>query len=178
MVRKPGYGSRAPGDPISAGGFEDFAVISATSTLPARVSARIAVIAAMTLLCACSHVQKLWPWHHAPAAPEPPVTELEVVATAGETAPVLAQTWDRNSLRVALDGVAGTGELKLRPVQGHGWPIRLEFAVRPGSFAQLEVRGEQRVIMNVPATGAQAVLAVPQGLYAPRTKELTLRYGS
>ena len=153
-------------------------MISATSTSPAYIRARIALIAALALLAGCSHVQKLWPWHHAPAAPAAPVIELEVVAAAGETAPVLPQTWDRNALRVALDGLAGTGEIKLRPVQGHGWPIRLEFAVRPGSFAQLEVQGEQRVILKVPASGAVAVLAVPQGLYAPRTKELTLRYGS
>jgi len=152
-------------------------VISATSTPFAYVRARLALIAGLALLAGCSHMQKLWPWHHAPAAPAPPVIELEVVAAAGETAPVLPQSWDRNALRVALDSLAGTGEIKLRPVQGHGWPIRLEFAVRPGSFAQLEVQGEQRVILKVPATGAVVVLAVPQGLYAPRTKELTLRYG-
>jgi hypothetical protein len=155
-----------------------FIVISATSSPPPRVSTRLALIAAISLLGACSHVQKLWPWHHAPAAPAPPVTELEVIVEPGVTAPVLPQTWVRNALRVSLDGLAGTGELKLRPVQGHGWPIRLEFSVRPGSFAQLEVRGEQRVIINVPAAGTEAVLAVPTGLYAPRTKELTLRYGS
>jgi hypothetical protein len=153
-------------------------VISATSNPPLYASARLALIAAMTLLGGCSHVQKLWPWHHAPAAPAPPVTELEVVADPGITAQVLPQSWARNALRVSLEGVAGAGELKLRPVQGHGWPIRLEFSVRPGSFAQLEVRGEQRVILSVPATGPVAVLAVPQGLYAPRTKELSLRYGS
>ena len=178
MVRKPGCCSRELNGPYSAGGFEEFAVISATSSPLPRISTRVALIAALTLLSACSHMQKLWPWHHAPAAPAPPVAELEVVAEAGVTAQVLPQSWDRNALRVSLEGLAGAGELKLRPVQGHGWPIRIEFAVRPGSFAQLEVRAEQRVIMNVPATGAVAILPVPQGLYAPRTKEMTLRYGS
>ena len=153
-------------------------MISATSNAPPRACARFALIASLALLGACSHVQQLWPWHHAPAAPEPTVNELVVIAGEGVTAPALVQTWDRNALRVALNGIAGEGELRLRPAQGHGWPIRLEFAVQPGSFAHLEVRGEQRVVMSVPATGAVTVLPVPQGLYAPATTELTLRYGS
>jgi hypothetical protein len=90
---------------------------------------------------------------------------------------VLPQTWDRNALRVDLTGMTGEGEMKLRLAQGHGWPIRLEFAVRPGSFKHLEVRGEQRVVMSVPDAGAVTVLPVPQGLYAPATAELTLHYG-
>jgi hypothetical protein len=152
-------------------------VNSATSNAPPYSSVRVALIVGMLLLGACSHVQKLWPWHHAPAAPAPPVIELEVIAKAGESAAVLPQTWDRNALRVSLESLAGEGEISLRPVQGHGWPIRLEFAVRPGSFAHLEMRAEQRLIMNVPTSGVVAVLAVPQGLYAPATKQLTLHYG-
>ena len=50
--------------------------------------------------------------------------------------------------------------------------------MQPGAFAYLEVRGEQRVTLSVPATGDVAVLSVPQGLYAPATTELRLRYGS
>jgi hypothetical protein len=140
----------------------------------------------VVLLAGCSHMQRLepshwhahWPWHHAPAAAEPPVNELVVESATGTAPPELLQTWDRNALRVALDRLAGEGELKLHPVQGHGWPIRLEFAVQPGSFQQLEVRGEQRIILVVPATGGVAVLPVPQGLYASTTRELTLRYGN
>lgn len=146
----------------------------------------LAAVMALALLGGCSHVQRLepshWhvhmPWHHAAPPPEAPVNELVVEAAGGATAPALTQTWDRNTLRVALDRVAGEGELTLRPVQGHGWPIRMEFAVQPGSFQQLEVRGDQRVILAVPATGAVAVLQVPQGLYASTTTELRLRYGS
>ena len=153
-------------------------MISATSIALPRAGPRFTLIVAVALLSACSHVQRLWPWHHAPAAPEPAVNELVVIAADGVTAPVLPQTWDRNTLRVGLNGIAGEGALRLRPAQGHEWPIRLEFAVQPGSFAHLEVRGEQRVIMSVPATGGVTVLSVPQGLYAPATTELTLRYGS
>ncbi|MBS0388140.1 MAG: hypothetical protein JSR15_06630 [Proteobacteria bacterium] len=152
---------------------------------PCLMIASLALCAA-ALLAGCSHVRKLepsnwhahWPWHHAPPAPEPPVVELMVDAAAGASAPELAQAWDRNTLRVSLERLAGNGELTLHPVQGHGWPIRLEFAVQPGSFQQLELRGDQRVILVVPATGGVAVLPVPQGLYSSSTRELTLRYGS
>jgi hypothetical protein len=118
-----------------------------------------------------------WPWRHAPAAPGAPVNELVVTGAAGSEAPVLPQAWDRNALRIDLGGLAGEGELRLRPVQGHDWPIRLEFAVRPGAFGQLDIHGEQRVILKVPADGATALLAVPQGLYAPATPELLIHYG-
>jgi len=135
-------------------------------------------VASLALLGGCSHLQALWPWHKAPPAPEPTVHELVVEAGEGKTAPTIEQTWDRNALRVVLVGVSGDGEFRLRPARGHDWPIRLEFAVRPGSIGHLEVRGEQRVIMSVPATGSVAILQVPQGIYAPATGELTLRYGT
>ncbi|MDE2220388.1 MAG: hypothetical protein KGL25_08610 [Gammaproteobacteria bacterium] len=141
---------------------------------------------ALAQLGACSHLQRLepshWnvhmPWRHAPPPPEAPVNELVVEAAGSSSAPELTQTWDRNTLRVALDRLAGEGDLTLRPLQGHGWPIRMEFAVLPGSFQRLEVRGDQRVVMAVPATGAVAVLQVPQGLYASTTTELKLHYGA
>jgi hypothetical protein len=140
--------------------------------------ARCLLLASLAMLAACSHLQALWPWHEKPPAPEPTVHELVVMAGEGATAPAISQTWDRNALRVALTGVAGDGELRLRPARGHDWPIRLEFAVQPGAFAHLEVRGEQRVIMSVPASGGVAILPVPLGIYAPGTSELTLHYGS
>ena len=152
---------------------------------PPRLVIALCALGATAVLAGCSHLRKLepsnwhahWPWHHAPPAAEPPVNELLVDAAAASAAPQLLQTWDRNTLRVSLEHLAGEGELKLRPVQGHGWPIRLEFAVQPGSFQQLELRGDQRVILAVPATGGVAVLPVPQGLYSSATLELTLRYG-
>lgn len=145
--------------------------------IPAR-TVRGALLAGLVLLGGCSHLQALWPWHQKPPAPPPQVQELVVVTDSGASVPSVTQTWDRNTLRVALDGLAGTGELRLRPARGHVWPIRLEFAVRPGGFAQLDVRGDQRVIMSVPASGPVAVLPVPLGIYAPGTGELILRYGS
>ena len=151
-----------------------------------RLIMALCAIGVAAALAGCSHMRKLepsnwhahWPWHHAPSAAEPPVNELLVDAGAAASAPQLLQTWDRNTLRVSLERLAGEGELTLRPVQGHGWPIRLEFAVQPGSFQRLELRGDQRVILAVPATGGVAVLPAPQGLYSPATLELALRYGS
>jgi hypothetical protein len=153
-------------------------VITDTWNLQRRAAACLALIALAAGLGGCSHMQKLWPWHHAPAAAEPATNELVVIAASGGAAPVLPQTWVRNALRVELTALAGEGELTLRPAQGHEWPIRLEFAVRPGSFKHLEVRGEQRVVLSVPDTGSASVLSVPQGVYAPATMELRLHYGS
>ena len=152
-------------------------MITDTSNPLRRIAACVALIGLALGLSGCSHMHNLWPWHHAPAAAEPAPNELVVATAQGVTPPVLAQSWHRNALRVELTGLSGAGDLTLRPAAGHGWPIRLEFAVRPGSFKQLEVRGEQRVVLTVPDTGAVAVLAVPQGLYAPATTELALRYG-
>lgn len=142
-----------------------------------RLAACLALVGLGAGLGACSHMQHLWPWHHAPAATPPPAAELLVVPAAGATAPVIPQTWDRNALRVDLTGIAGEGDLRLALAQGHAWPMRLEFAVRPGSFGHLEVHGAQRVIMSVPAYGAVTVLPVPQGAYVATTPELTLHYG-
>jgi hypothetical protein len=161
-------------------------VTDATCSIPRRTLAALPVLIALGLLGGCSHMQRFepshWnahmPWHHAPPVPEPPVNELVAEAAGGSAAPGLTQTWDRNTLRIALDRLAGEGDFTLRPVQGHGWPIRMEFTVQPGSFQLLELRGDQRVILTVPATGGVTVLPVPQGLYASTTTELKLHYGN
>jgi hypothetical protein len=148
-----------------------------------RISLGLAILALS--LTGCSHLHRPhpsnWsahlPWRHAPLGPAPLVNELVVEAAGGSAAPTLPQTWDRNTLRVDMASVAGEGELLLRPLQGHDWPIRLEFGVRPGSFAHLEIRGEQRVILTVAASGLVSTVSVPQGTYAPATKELIVHYG-
>jgi hypothetical protein len=150
-----------------------------------RAASLIAVLVALAGLAACSHVAKLapshwhahWPWRHAPAPPEPPVHELLAEFPADTSGPQLEQSWNRNNLRVSLTAVSGEGELSLRPMPGHAWPIRLEFLVQPGSFAHLEIRGDERVILSVPATGAATALPVPLGVYLPATAALTLHYG-
>ncbi|HEX9475004.1 MAG TPA: hypothetical protein VF931_12495 [Steroidobacteraceae bacterium] len=151
-----------------------------------RAGTVAALLICLAALGACSHVARLgpshwhahWPWRHAPAPPEPPVHELLAEVPAGASSPALVQSWNRNNLRVSLADLSGEGEFTLRPAPGHVWPIRLEFLVQPGTFAHLEIRGDQRAILSVPATGAATVLPVPQGLYAPAsTVALQLHYG-
>ncbi len=148
-----------------------------------RAASLSAVLIALAALAACSHVAKLgpshWhlPWRHAPAPPEPAVHELLAESAAGGAVPQLEQSWNRNNLRVSLTTLSGEGEFSLRPMPGHTWPIRLEFLVQPGAFAHLEIRGDERVILSVPAAGAATVLPAPQGLYAPATAALKLHYG-
>jgi hypothetical protein len=96
---------------------------------------------------------------------------------AGANTAPLGQSWNRNNLRVALTALSGEGDLSLRPLPGHAWPIRLEFLVQPGSFAHLEIRGDERVILSVPATGEATVLAVPLGIYSAQTEMLRLHFG-
>ena len=144
-----------------------------------QTATRIGVLALLGIgLTACGHLslRSHLPWHHVPPPPEPMVSEL-VVESAGASAPTLHQSWDRNTLRVDLLGLSGEGDLQLRPLPERGWPIRIEFAVQPGSFAHLEIRGEQRVIFAVAGGGPVTILAVPQGTYAPATQELALHYG-
>lgn len=174
IVHRAGHANDRP--PEDLGPLEP--IVNAANLNALARGARGTLLASLALLGGCSHLQALWPWHQQPPAPDPLVHELVIVTGEGTSAPAISQTWDRNALRLALNGVAGDGELRLRPAHGHDWPIRLEFAVQPGSFAHLEVRGEQRVIMSVPASGGVAILAVPLGIYAPGTSELTLRYGS
>lgn len=122
------------------------------------------------------HWRPHWPWHHAPGLPEPPARELEALpGSAGGAS--LEQRWDRNTLVVSLAGLSGSGELVLRPLAGHGWPLRMQFLVQPGSFAHLELRGDARAILAVPEGGTTAVLDMPLGLLSPTTAQLALRYG-
>jgi len=124
------------------------------------------------------------PWRKPPAPPPVPVHELDISsggAPAGTGAAVtVLQFWNRNNLRVDLTGQAGSGALELRPAAGGSWPVRLEFAVRPGSMAQLEVRGEKRVVFNVPAAasadGAPQILELGVGVYTLQTPALTLSW--
>jgi hypothetical protein len=130
-------------------------------------------------LGACAHVGKLspshWsmPWKHHSAPAELLAHEVTIPGSDTE----LPQTWDRNTLRVDLSGYRGEGALSLQRAVGHDWPIRLAFVVRPGGFAHLEVRGDQRIVLTVPSDGANTLLHLPPGLYSPATSALLLHYG-
>jgi hypothetical protein len=110
-----------------------------------------------------------WPWKHRAPPPPPPVQELSIEGGAG-----IQQFWDRNTLQVDLTALSGEGTALLRPL--HGWPIRLEFKVRPGSFAELETDGLQRAVFEVPATGKATILELAPGSYAPDTPQIAIRW--
>ncbi|MFM2287174.1 MAG: hypothetical protein RL684_317 [Pseudomonadota bacterium] len=143
------------------------------------IAIRAAVLAATLLLGACSHLARVspshWhmPWHHKQAASEPPAQEL--VLEGSEQG--LPQVWVRNTLQADLGAFAGEGTLTLRRAPGHDWPIRLALQVRAGSFGHLEVHGDQRVVLAVPAEGGAVLLQVPPRLYSSSTASLTLKYG-
>jgi hypothetical protein len=117
------------------------------------------------------------PWRRATIAAPVPVSELSVATLDNASAPSLPQFWNRNTLRVDLGGLAGSGGLALAPNAVNGWPLRIEFAVRPGSMKQLEVVGDTRVLFAVTAEGAETLLLpLGSGVYTPSTKLLTLRW--
>jgi hypothetical protein len=144
-----------------------------------RATGRASLLLALGLLGACAHVRSLspshWPmpWKKAPPPPAETVHELTVPGSDTD----LPQAWDRNTLRVDLSGYTGEGGINLQRAAGHDWPIRMAFTVRPGGFNHLELRGDQRIVLTVPADGQTTVLNVPPGIYNQGTNSLELHYG-
>src|SRR5579863_1555427 len=116
-----------------------------------------------------------WPWkHHAKSAPQP-VNEVSIqpAADAGAAASsAILQFWDRNTLLLDLTAVGSEGAVTLSPTQ-HGWPVRLEFRVQPGSMTALEVLGRVRVLFEVPSQGKPVVLKLSPDAYVHNTPQIT-----
>jgi hypothetical protein len=131
------------------------------------VSGAVTLALCMSLAACGMH----WPWRHrTPPAPQP-VQELSVEGGAA-----IAQFWDRNTLLLDLTALSGEGEASLHAA--HGWPVRLEFKVQPGSMAQLEVRGQLRTVFEVPAQGKPVVLKLAPGAYVPDTPQILIRWSA
>lgn len=131
-----------------------------------RGFAPLATAALCTALTACGiH----WPWRHRAPPPPQPVQELSIEGATG-----IQQFWDRNTLQIDLTAMRDEGMAVLRAT--HGWPVRLEFKVQPGSFAQLEVEGLQRALFAVPTEGDATLLKLGPGSYAPDTPQITIRW--
>jgi hypothetical protein len=161
----------------------------------------IALIAALSLsLAACA---MHWPWRRAPVPPPQPVHQViissdmpEAAADAPEAADTpdaadapeaadasaaaagIVQYWDRNTLLIDLTAVGGEGGATMTPIKALGWPVRLEFRVRPGSMARLEVVGAQRVVYAVAAQGEPLLLKLAPSAYHPDTAQITLRWSA
>jgi hypothetical protein len=115
-----------------------------------------------------------WPWKHRPKPAPQPVHYVTAVSDGGS----ISEYWDRNTLQLDLTGLSGEGSATLNQIKSVGWPIRLEFLVRPGSFGRLEVIGAQRVVYEVPAQGANLVLKLAPGVYPADTASITLRWSA
>jgi hypothetical protein len=119
-----------------------------------------------------------WPFHHSSSQGPQAVAVLGFMAADGAAGGVSPpQYWDRNALRIDLTGLAGQGEFRVQPLPGHHWPVRLELTAQPGRFATLEVSGEQRVVLTVPAAGDALTFKLDPGVYTPKSAMLTLRWG-
>jgi hypothetical protein len=127
---------------------------------------------ALVLAAGCTHLP--WYKHQAAAAP-PAVHELDIAGAAPGAYP---QHWQRNTLLVDLSSASGAGSLRLQPVDGNGWPVRLALRVTPGAIGVLEVRGAQRVILPITAGGKPVDLELPPGVYTPATQQLTVSWGA
>jgi hypothetical protein len=109
-----------------------------------------------------------WPWKHKPKPAPQPVHYVTVVPDA---API-SEYWDRNTLQFDLTALSGEGSATLSQIKSVGWPVRLEFLVRPGSFGQLEVVGAQRVVYEVPTQGAaNLIFKLASGVYPADTQK-------
>ena len=146
--------------------------------MQARSKARAVVRAlatamALVLVTGCTHLH--WPWHHPPPPPPAPVHELDM-SGAGEAG--FPQYWKRNTLLVDLRGASGSGSAVMKPIAGTTWPVRLAFRVTPGGIGTLEVRGEQRVLLPINASGVKPIeLELPPGVYTAKTPEITVSWG-
>ena len=116
-----------------------------------------------------------WPWKPRPKPAPQPVHYVTVVPDQA----AISEYWDRNTLQFDLTALSGEGSATLSQIKSVGWPVRLEFLVRPGSFGQLEVVGAQRVVYEVPTQGtANLIFGLASGVYPADTQSITLRWSA
>lgn len=123
-------------------------------------------------------MQSWWPWG-GKATPAPKaVNELVVTVPADLAMPVVLQFWERNTLVVDLQGVSTAGQFRLSPREGAEWPARIGFRMSSTRFQQLEVRGDQRIVLTVAGEdGAPVTAELPPGIFGPDTVALTVSWG-
>jgi hypothetical protein len=141
-----------------------------------------AALVSLAALAVCAPAWAFpWPWHHHRAAARPTATATVhaiAVSLEGGAGAAIGQSWDRNTLLLDLTGQGGQGEATLTRLPDAGWPLRLEFRVRPGAIARLTVQGAQRVEFSVPAQGAPLTLKLDPGVYVTDTTRITLRWSA
>ncbi len=140
---------------------------------------RAGALILLATLAGCTTFRNHWTFaRRAPPAP-PPVAELIVGWPQDANPPVVLQYWERNTLVLDLANVGAQGQVTLRPAADKAWPARLAFRMAPRRFEELEVRGEQRLLLPVAAAGTDAVTAeLTPGIYRKDTAELTVSWGA
>jgi hypothetical protein len=138
-------------------------------------SAWLLTLTSLTLTACALH----WPWTRRPAPAPPSAHAVMISPDTAASPPPIAQYWDRNTLLLDLTRISGEGAVRLTPIAAQGgWPVRLEFRVRPGSIGRLEVLAGQRVVYSVPDAGAPLLLRLAAGVYQPDTPGITLRWSA
>jgi hypothetical protein len=133
---------------------------------------------AALLLTSCAAVKAHLPFGKARVPAPEAVSELELRAGT-EAAPPILQFWERNTLVVDLQNVAAAGRVVLARRSGAGWPARIAVRMAPQRFEVVEVRGAQRLVLPVAASGSGAVtVELPPGIYDPATATLTISWGA
>jgi hypothetical protein len=140
---------------------------------------RVFAILTLAALAGCGTVRSHWPFARRAEPPVVTVNELNVQAAPRSGSPTVLQFWQRNTLVVNLQSVAGTGEIALLRQEGNTWPARVAFQVAPGRFEALEVRGAQRIVLPVSTAQPAAVLMeLPPGTYTDATTALAVKWGA
>jgi hypothetical protein len=147
----------------------------------ASVGRLVLVLACIGLagLSGCASMRSLWPWGAQQAKAPEAVHELVVTVPADMAVPVVLQFWERNTLVVDLQGVSTSGQIRLSRKEGNAWPVRVAFRMTSTRYQQLEVRGEQRIVLVVAGEdGAAATAELPPGILGPDTAALTVSWGA
>ncbi len=141
---------------------------------PAAISL---LMAGMLGLGGCASLTPHLPWRHkAPPAPE--VSTALTVAAPDGTALSWPQVWQRNDVVLDMSGAGATGSAVVMPRSGLAWPVRVALRVAPGTIGAVDVRGAQRLVVPIPASGPASVdVELPPGVYVAATKQITLTWG-
>lgn len=135
----------------------------------------LALAAVCLALVACSHLH--WPFRRKPPAPEV-AHALAITTPAGVPTSSYPQYWQRNTVVLDLQLISGSGEIEVRPLPNHAWPVRIALRVRPGSVGQLEAQADQRIVIPVTASGAKPLdLELPPGVYSASSMQMSVRWG-
>ncbi len=91
----------------------------------------------------------------------------------------MAAVLQRNDVVLDLSGVVGAGSAVVMPRSGLAWPVRVALRIRRGAIGEVEVRGAQRWVVPISATGGGTVdVELPPGIYVAATKEITVNWGA